>query len=107
VIGAKIMVVVLVFVKTKPDMLEPFKAVTLKNAQNSVKEPGILRFDFIKQEDDPLSFLLVEVYKDSNAVAQHKQTSHYAEWRLAAEHMLAEPRKSIKYVNIFPEDKDW
>jgi len=101
------MVIVHVFIKIKPDMLEPFKAVTLKNAQNSIKEPGILRFDFIAQEDDPLSFLLVEVYKDSNAIAQHKETSHYDEWCKSAEHMIAEPRKRIKYVNIFPEDKEW
>ena len=46
------MVIVHVFIKIKPDMLEPFKTVTLKNAQNSIKEPGILRFDFM-QEDDP------------------------------------------------------
>jgi (4S)-4-hydroxy-5-phosphonooxypentane-2,3-dione isomerase len=101
------MIIVHVFIKIKPDMIEPFKAATLKNAQNSVKEPGILRFDFMQQEDAPLSFLLVEVYKDSIAVAQHKETSHYAEWRQGAEHMIAEPRKSIKYVNIFPEDKEW
>ena len=101
------MVIVHVFIKIKPDMLEPFKAATLKNAQNSIKEPGILRFDFMQQEDDPLSFLLVEVYKDNNAVAQHKETSHYAEWCQSAEHMIAEPRKRIKYVNIFPEDKEW
>lgn len=101
------MVIVHVFIKIKPDMLEPFKAMTLKNAQSSIKEPGILRFDFMQQEDDPLSFLLVEVYKDSNAVAQHKETSHYAEWRQSAEHVIAEPRKNIKYVNIFPEDKEY
>jgi len=101
------MVIVHVFIKIKPDMLEPFKAATLKNAQNSIKEPGILRFDFIQQEDDPLSFLLVEVYKDSNAIAQHKETSHYDEWCKSVEHMIAEPRKRIKYVNIFPEDKEW
>jgi (4S)-4-hydroxy-5-phosphonooxypentane-2,3-dione isomerase len=101
------MVIVHVFVKIKPDMTEPFKAATLKNAQNSIKEPGILRFDFIQQEDDPLCFLLVEVYKDSNAVAQHKETSHYAEWREKAEHMIAQPRTSTRYVGIFPEDKEW
>src|SRR4030042_4105227 len=98
------MIIVHVFIKIKPYMLEPFKAATLKNAQNSIKESGILRFDFIQQEDDPLSFLIVEVYKDSNAVAQHKETSHYDEWCKSAEYMIAEPRKRIKYVNIFPED---
>jgi quinol monooxygenase YgiN len=40
-------------------------------------------------------------------VAQHKETSHYTEWHQNAEHMIAEPRKSIKYINIFPEDKEW
>jgi (4S)-4-hydroxy-5-phosphonooxypentane-2,3-dione isomerase len=105
--GAKTMVILHVFIKVKSDMLEPFKAATLKNAQNSIKEPGILRFDFIRQEDDPLNFLLVEVYKDSNAIAQHKETSHYAEWCQSVEPMIAEPRKRIRYVNIFPEDKDW
>jgi autoinducer 2-degrading protein len=105
--GGKIMVIVHVFIKIKPDMLEPFKAATLKNAQNSIKEPGILRFDFLQQEDEPLNFLLVEVYKDSNAVARHKETAHYAEWRKCAEHMISEPRKRIKYVNIFPEDKKY
>ena len=101
------MIIVHIFIKIKPEMLEPFKIATLKNAQDSIKEPGILRFDFVQQEDDSLSFLLVEVYKDSNAVEQHKETSHYAEWRQSAEHMITEPRKSIKYVNIFPEDKEW
>ena len=101
------MVIVHVFIKIKPDMIEPFEAVTLENARNSIKEPGVLRFDFIQQEDDSLSFLLVEVYKDSNAVAQHKETPHYTEWCQSVEHMIAEPRKSIKYVNIFPEDKEW
>ena len=73
------MVIVHVFIKIKPDMIEPFKSATLKNAQNSIKEPGILRFDFVQQADDPLCFLLVEVYKDTNAVMLHKETSHYSE----------------------------
>ena len=30
-----------------------FKAATLENARNSVREPGIARFDFIQQADDP------------------------------------------------------
>ena len=101
------MVIVHVFIKIKPGTIEPFKAATLKNAQNSIKEPGILRFDFMQQEDDPLSFLIVEVYKDNNAVAQHKETAHYAEWRQSAEHLIAEPRKRIQYINIFPEEREW
>jgi quinol monooxygenase YgiN len=41
------MVVVHVFVEVKPDSVEAFKAATLANAQASVLEPGIARFDVL------------------------------------------------------------
>lgn len=101
------MIIVNVFANVKPDMIEQFKQATLKNAANSIKEPGVARFDFLQQEDNPVNFLLVEVYKDNNAIAKHKETLHYAEWRSTVESMMAQPRKSIKYSNIFPDDTKW
>lgn len=101
------MIIVHVFTNVKPDMIEDFKKVTIENAQNSIKEPGILRFDVICQEDDPASFLLIEVYKDDSAAAAHKGTAHYARWREAVVPMMSVPRKAIRYINIFPDEKDW
>ncbi len=100
-------IIVHVIVNVKPGMAEDFKKASMENAHNSIKEPGILRFDFICQEDDPLSFLLIEVYKDSSAIAAHKGTAHYAGWREAVEPMMSVPRKSIRYINIFPDEKEW
>ena len=90
-----------VFVTCKPGTVEAFKATTLKNAQESSKETGIARFDVIQQIDDPCKFVLVEVYKNTNAPAAHKETAHYNVWREAVAEMMAEPRKAIKYVNHF------
>ena len=101
------MLIVHVFVSTKPDKVEVFKEVTLKNARNSIKEPGVLRFDILQQKDDPASFLLVEMYRNSDAAAKHKETAHYAEWRDAVESLISEPRKSIKYINLFPDDREF
>ena len=70
-------------------------------------EPGILRFDFMHQKDDTSLFLLNEVYKSEDAIIQHKETAHYALWRKTVETMMSEPRKSIKYTNIFPEGLDF
>ena len=101
------MLIVHVFVHVKPDCIEAFKTASLDNARHSVREPGIARFDLIQQADDPTRFVLVEVYRTVEATAQHKETAHYARWRDAVAEMMAEPRASVKYANLFPIDAGW
>jgi quinol monooxygenase YgiN len=101
------MLVVHVHVHVKPEMIEAFREATLKNARNSIQEPGILQFDLLQQEDDPSKFLIEEIYKNVESTTKHKETAHYAEWRDTVESMMAEPRKSLKYTKIFPVEKDW
>ena len=101
------MLVVHVSVHVKADRIEDFKAATVENASQSVREPGIARFDVIQQQDDPSRFLLVEVYRTSADPARHKETPHYQKWRDAVEPMMAEPRTSAKYANVFPPDAGW
>jgi quinol monooxygenase YgiN len=79
----------------------------IENAQNSVKEPGIARFDVIQQADDPTRFVLVEVYRTPADPAKHKETAHYNRWREIAEPLLAEPRTRIVYSNVFPDEQGW
>ena len=101
------MLVMHVHVHVKPECVEAFKQATLANARASVQEPGVARFDIIQQHDDPTRFVFVEVYRDASAAAAHKETAHYPVWRDAAAPMMAEPRYSVKFDNIFPEDEDW
>lgn len=101
------MQIVLVHVHVKPEFVEAFKQASVDNAANSVKEPGIARFDVIQQEDDPTRFVLVEVYRNAEASAVHKQTDHYIWWRDTVAEMMAEPRQGIKYGNVFPDEKHW
>jgi autoinducer 2-degrading protein len=101
------MLIVHVFVHVKPDQVEAFKAATLENAHNSVQEPGIARFDVLQQQDDPARFVLVEVYRTADDPARHKETAHYQAWRDTVEAMMAEPRSSVKYGNIYPNEAGW
>jgi len=101
------MLIVLVHVRVKPECIEAFKAATIANASASIKEPGIARFDVIQQKDDPARFILVEVYRNIEAPVHHKDTPHYQAWRGAVADMMAEPRISYKYSNIFPGDDGW
>jgi quinol monooxygenase YgiN len=101
------MIIVHVHIHVKPDCVEAFRQATIANASQSVKEPGIARFDVIQQADDPTRFVLVEVYRTPEAPTQHKETAHYLTWRDTVADMMAEPRTSVKYANVFPEDAGW
>ena len=101
------MLVVHVQVHVKPEMVDAFKQASLANARESIKEPGIARFDVVQQQDDPTRFVLVEAYRTAEAPAAHKETRHYAAWRDAVANMMAEPRSPVKFTNVFPEDAGW
>jgi len=101
------MLIVHVHVHVKADQVEAFRDASVENARQSVKEPGVARFDVIQQQDDPTRFVLVEVYRTPNDPAKHKETAHYKKWRDTVESMMAEPRTSVKYSNVFPDEQGW
>ena len=101
------MLIVHVHVHVKPEFVDAFREASLENARNSIREAGIARFDVIQQADDPTRFVLVEIYRTPEAPASHKETEHYARWRDMVAHMMAEPRSSVKYTNVFPDDEGW
>ena len=101
------MLVVHVHVRVTAGAADAFAAATLANARESVREPGIVRFDVVRQADDPTRFVLVEVYRTAEDPARHKATPHYAAWRDAVEGMMAEPRRSVKYEALAPAPAGW
>ena len=101
------MLVVHVHVHVKPECVDEFIEATIENASNSLQEHGVARFDVIQQKDDSAKFILVEVYRTEDDPARHKETAHYKVWRETVESMMAEPRTSVKFENLFPYDEGW
>jgi (4S)-4-hydroxy-5-phosphonooxypentane-2,3-dione isomerase len=101
------MYIVLVYVHVKPGFVQAFREASLDNAQNSYRESGVVRFDVIQELDDPTKFVLVEVYQTPEDAAKHKETDHYARWRDTVPDMMVEPRKGVKYINVYPDDLHW
>lgn len=99
------MIIVHVQVRVRPESIEAFRRATIENARQSIKEPGIARFDVLQDASEPSRFLLVEVYRSLDAPAEHKATAHYMTWRDTVAEMMVEPRTSVKYHNIFPRDE--
>ena len=96
------MLIIHVYVHVKPDAVDAFISATQANARGSNREPGVARFECIQQADDPTRFLVVEHYRTPEGPGRHKETAHYAAWRDAVEPMMAEPRRSTKYVALTP-----
>ncbi|QHI69562.1 antibiotic biosynthesis monooxygenase [Tichowtungia aerotolerans] len=101
------MLAVHVNIQVKPDCIDAFIAATEENAQYSLLESGVARFDVVQDRNDPAHFVLVEVYKDDDAPAFHKETAHYAKWRDTVADMMAGPRSSIKFETLYPEPARW
>jgi (4S)-4-hydroxy-5-phosphonooxypentane-2,3-dione isomerase len=86
------MLILQVNVRVKADQVQAFVLATLANAKGSLAEPGIARFDVLQNEEDPTRFMLVEGYRQRDAVAAHKDTEHYRAWVERVTPMMAEPR---------------
>ena len=99
--------ILIVHARVKAEFIDAFKQATAINAEKSAAEPGVARFDFLQQQDDPTKFVLVEVYRDAAAPALHKQTAHYLAWAEAVSHMFEEPRTRALYTNVFPSDANY
>jgi (4S)-4-hydroxy-5-phosphonooxypentane-2,3-dione isomerase len=99
--------IVLVHIHLKPEHIEAFEAATNENAANSRLEPGVVRFDVLRRQDEEARYLLVEIYRDLDAAAAHKATDHYLAWRDTVASFMAEPRQGVAYTNVSPADHEW
>ena len=95
---------VMVHAHVLPDQVEAFAAASLANAAASIAEPGVVRFDVMREATDPTRFVLFEIYRDPGGAAAHKQTAHYQSWRDTVAPMMAEPRTSKSYATVTPPD---
>ena len=100
-----IMIVTIVHVYVKPEFIEAFKAITKENHEGSIKEPGNFRFDILQDAKDRSKFVLYEAYESEEAVAAHKQTTHYLRWRDTVDPWMAKPRDGFRHQMLFPAGK--
>ena len=94
--------ILIVHAQVKPESIDAFIAATRINAESSAREPGVARFDFLQQQDDPSRFVLYEVYRDSDAPVAHKASAHYNTWAETVAEMFVAPRTRAFYTNIVP-----
>ena len=99
------MIVTLVHVWVKPEHIDDFIIASTENHQNSIKEPGNLRFDLVQEAEEPSKFVIYEAYESDAAAAAHKETAHYLNWRETVADWMAQPRKGEKHIILAPTNK--
>lgn len=94
--------VTIVHASVKPKKIEAFKKACRLNHENSILEPGNVRFDILQSADDPTKFVFYEAYKTQQDALAHKETTHYLSWRDTVADWMAEPRQGVPYQGLYP-----
>ncbi|CAE7413347.1 lsrG [Symbiodinium natans] len=73
----------LVTVEIKPDRIDDFLKVMegdAKGSRDKAQDPGCLRFDLLRDRENPNKFVFYEAYTNDEAITTHKTTAHYKAW---------------------------
>lgn len=100
------MIVTCVEVFVKKERVDDFITAIVDNHENSIKEPGNLRFDVLQSKGDPTKFMLIEAYESEESAKAHKDTAHYLKWRDTVGDWMAKPRVGTPCNVIAPTDRN-
>ena len=78
----------------RSDRMQQWDAIIAKHVAMSRSEPGCSRFELF--ESQPY-FMIYEVWRDGEALAAHRQTPHYANWRATIGAVETEPHAHAEY----------
>ncbi|MFP4114056.1 MAG: antibiotic biosynthesis monooxygenase [Spirochaetales bacterium] len=96
------MIVRIITVRVKPGHERAFEEATVRNHEGSIREPGVLRFDVLRDENNPGAYYLYEAYRDESATVAHKETEHYNDWKRAVEPFMDGDRGSVACSVVAP-----
>jgi len=74
---------VIVSVEVNAGRVEDFLQAMEQDARGSRDasiDPGCVRFDLLRRQDDPQKFIFFECFLDDDAMTKHKETAHYKAW---------------------------
>jgi autoinducer 2-degrading protein len=96
------MIAIWVKVRVKPEGRERFlKAIEFDAIASERDEPGCLRFNVLRDQNDENLYYFYEVYRDAAALEAHRAAPHYEVWRAAADTLDGAP-EAIRCQSVFP-----
>ncbi len=96
------MYVTIVTLHVKPGHIEDFLRAVRVNHEASVREPGNLRFDVLRSQEDPCRFVLYEAYATAQDAAAHRLTPHFQAWQETVPEWFSRPRTAAVFDGLHP-----
>lgn len=85
------MVVQQVYFTVKPSSVKQFIEHTKENVLCSNREPGVKRFEFLKDKNSDNRFVLFEIFNSPDDQNDHRETPHYQRWKEKIADLLEVP----------------
>lgn len=82
----------------KDGHMKQWLELALANSRESLKEPGVQRFDVCVSRDDPNHALLYEIYESHDHWLAHCQTEHFKAFVAGIEDLIA--RRDRGYFDL-------
>lgn len=101
------MIVRIITVHVKQGSEAAFEEATRRNHEGSINEPGVLRFDVLRDQDSPGTYYLYEAYETERATMEHKETAHYHAWKAAVADLMEGDRSSVSCSVVAPDVSGW
>jgi quinol monooxygenase YgiN len=90
---------IIAYLTTKPGKEAEFKEKMTAQAKRCLaNEPGCLQFDVAQDPKNTARFVMLEVYRDEDAIKAHQESQHYKDFRPTVGELLAERRIEILHV---------
>ena len=98
----------IVALTVKPEHLDAFIEEIVKHARRSKDEPGCLRYDVLRDNEDPNLIHVYEVFVDEAAFKAHGESTHNKEWRDKIKDWTPEDWIRASFcVTLVPPDAEW
>jgi autoinducer 2-degrading protein len=95
-------------IRVKPEYRAQFLEQMVADGVGSEKnEPGCLMFNIVRDNADPNVLHLFEVYRDDEAVEDHKKTPHFLKWLETTKDWLAAPLEISRCTTVYPSAEAW
>lgn len=86
---------ILAYLTAKAGKEAEFKAQMTAQAKRCLTEPGCLQFDVAQDPKVPTRFVMIEVYKDDDAIKAHQESTHFKEFRPVVADLVAERKVEV------------
>lgn len=95
---------IIAYLTAKPGKEEEFKAqMTAQAGRCIANEPGCLQFDVTQDPRNPARFVMLEVYKDDEAIKAHQESPHFKNFRPIVADLVAD--RKIEILNLVSDGK--